>query len=173
MTVCSGHLSAIIGYCADAAVPWRLTNVRSRLVQAFWLAVALSCPTAWTQERPTDVRNLDFKDFDYPWVHPSGWPDHLQWMSLRLKQQVHLAHGQWDERDEAEKKENVSFSGLTLEEVQYAHLSSDATDDAMSVLRYDSGGTQNHYWIYIYAPRERRAKAARLLPRRRQRPLWS
>lgn len=67
MTVCSGHLSAIIGYCADAAVPWRLTNVRSRLVQAFWLAVALSCPTAWTQERPTDVRNLDFKDFDYPW----------------------------------------------------------------------------------------------------------
>lgn len=72
-------------------------------------------------------------------------------MSLRLKQHVRLVSGRWDERDEAERREGEEISGLMLEEVQYARLSSDAKEDAISVLRYDSGGTQNHYWVYIYS----------------------
>jgi hypothetical protein len=116
----------------------------------FWLGLALICATARSQDNSTDIRTVDFKSFTYPWMHPSGWPDRLQWMSLRLQKHVRLINGKWDERDETEKNENATFSGLTLEEVQYARLSSAATDDAVAVLRYDSGGTQNHYWVYVY-----------------------
>jgi len=71
-------------------------------------------------------------------------------MSLRLNQHIQLLNGKWDERDDAEKADGSQFSGLTLEGVQYARLSSGNSEDAIVVLRYDSGGTQNHYWVYLY-----------------------
>lgn len=114
------------------------------------------CATAWPQDKPAVLHTLDFKNFEYPWVEPDGWPDHLQWMSLGLKQHVRLIGGRWDERDENER--GLQFSGLSLEEVQYARLSSDRADDAIVVLRYDTGGTQNHYWIYIYGAQEDKPK---------------
>lgn len=93
---------------------------------------------------------MDFKNFSYPWSHPNGWPDHLQWMSLRLKEHIELVNGRWDERDANERAHGLQFSGLTLEEVDFASLSGTRSEDAIVVLRYDSGGTQNHYWVYIY-----------------------
>lgn len=72
-------------------------------------------------------------------------------MSLRLKQHIELANGSWDERDENDRADGVRFSGLTLEGVQFARLSSGTSEDAIVVLRYDSGGTQYHYWVYVYA----------------------
>lgn len=125
--------------------------MRLRLIQSCCLALSVAFATAMAQPGQADIRGIDFKNFDYPWVHPSGWPNHLQWMSLHLKQHVRLTNGRWDERGEVEKHDGEIFSGLTLEEVQYAHLSSAVTDDAVDVLRYDSGGTQNHYWVYIYS----------------------
>ena len=50
----------------------------------FLLAIAQSCGMAWSQSPATGIRSIDFKNFLYPYVHPSGWPDHLQWMSLEL-----------------------------------------------------------------------------------------
>ncbi|MGB7264821.1 MAG: hypothetical protein WBC92_04870 [Terracidiphilus sp.] len=105
---------------------------------------------SWSQSHSTDIRSIDFKNFSYPWVHPHGWPDNLQWMSLRLKEHVRLVNGKWDGRDSSDRADGEQFSGLTLEGVQYARLSSDRSEDAIVVLRYDSGGTQNHYWVYIY-----------------------
>jgi hypothetical protein len=90
------------------------------------------------------------QELSYPWIHPDGWPDRLQWMSLRLNQHVELANGKWDERDESDRANGVPFSGLTLEGVQFASLSGASSEDAIVVLCYDSGGTQYHYWVYIY-----------------------
>jgi len=70
-------------------------------------------------------------------------------MSLRLNQHVGLIDGRWVDRNGGSK--HAPFAGLTLEEVQYATLSNDHSEDAVVVLRYDSGGTQYHYWVYIYA----------------------
>jgi hypothetical protein len=113
---------------------------------AFVLMSALSCPRAFS----ADLRTTDFKNFSFPWAHPKGWPDHLQWMSLRLKQHIELVNGKWDERDASERMTNPQFSGLTLEEVRFAKLSGNVSEDVIVVLRYDSGGTQYHYWVYIY-----------------------
>jgi hypothetical protein len=121
-----------------------------RAFPLLWICFVLLCITGWAQQRSTDPHTVDFKNLEYPWVHPHGWPDHLQWMSLKLKQHVQLIEGKWDDRNENARKSEEPFSGLTLEEVQYAKLSNDRTEDAIVVLRYDTGGTQNHYWVYIY-----------------------
>lgn len=113
-------------------------------------AFVLTCAISWPQSPPAGLRAIDFKNFSYPWVHPTGWPNHLQWMSLRLKQQIQLVNGKWDERDDSDRAARVQFSGVTLEGVQYGMLSSNHSEDAIVVLRYDSGGTQYHYWVYIY-----------------------
>lgn len=119
--------------------------------QLLLFALFLSCLKSWSLSPPEDIRSVDFKNFSYPWIRPNRWPDHLQWMSLRLKDSIRLTNGRWDERDERERADNVSFSGLTLEGVEFAMLSRERSEDAIVVLRYDSGGTQYHYWVYIYA----------------------
>jgi hypothetical protein len=120
-----------------------------RPFQLFLCACALGCMTGWPQSAP-DLRTVDFKNFSYPWIHSSGWPDHMQWMSLRLKQHIKLANGKWDERGDRDTADGAQFSGLTLEGVQFARLSGSHREDAIVVLRYNSGGTQYHYWVYIY-----------------------
>lgn len=104
----------------------------------------------WSQLSSADIRTIDFKNFSYPWAPPNDWPDRLQWMSLRLEKHIKLVNGKWDERDESERSNGTQFSGLTLEGVQFAKLSDGKSEDAIVVLRFDSGGTQYHYWVYIY-----------------------
>jgi len=118
-----------------------------RLIRLALFVLVLNPIMGWSQ---ASLRNIDFKNFSYPWISPNSWPDHLQWMSLRLKQHIELVNGRWDERDGGDRSEGAQFSGLTLEGVQFARLSDDLSEDAIVVLRYDSGGTQNHYWVYIY-----------------------
>jgi hypothetical protein len=110
----------------------------------------VTCVAGWTQSTSSSVRTVDFRNFSYPWEYPNSWPDHLQWMSLRLGQRIQLVNGTWDDRDDSERADGSQFSGLTLEGVQYVRLSSANSEDAIVVLRYDSGGTQNHYWVYVY-----------------------
>jgi len=121
-----------------------------RPLRAFLVALVLTCKPGWPQSPSTNLRAFDFKNFSYPWISPNGWPDHLQWMSLRVKQHIKLLNGKWDDHDDNERAFGAQFSGLTLEGVQFARVSGDPSDDAIVVLRYDSGGTQYHYWVYIY-----------------------
>jgi hypothetical protein len=115
------------------------------------LLFVLTSMMGWSQPPSPDLRTVDFKNFSYPWLDPNGWPDHLQWMSLGLKQHIALVNGRWDERDDSDREHGLQFSGLTLEGVQFAKLSGGQNEDAIVVLRYDSGGTQYHYWVYIFA----------------------
>jgi hypothetical protein len=126
------------------------SGLRLRAFLLFSVCFVLTSATSWPQDGAAVLHAVDFKNFEYPWVEPNGYPDHLQWMSLAIKQRVRLIGGKSDDRDENEIKSGLPFAGLSLEGVQYARLSSDRAEDAIVVLRYDSGGTQNHYWIYIY-----------------------
>lgn len=118
-----------------------------RLTRLPLIAIIFVAMVAWPWNCLADIRTIDFKNFSFPWTPPSDWPDHLQWMSLKLKPHVELVNGRWDERNKARGEQ---FSGLTLEGVQFAKLSDEEREDAIVVLRYDSGGTQYHYWVYIY-----------------------
>ena len=114
------------------------------------IALILASTLGWSEPSLSNAATVNFKNFSYPWASPASWPNHLQWMSLRLKQHIELVNGKWDERDADEKAHGAQFSGLTLEEVDFTSLSGTRSKDAIVVLRYDSGGTQNHYWVYIY-----------------------
>jgi hypothetical protein len=98
---------------------------------------------------PKTIRQVDFKNFSYPWRDPPDWPDHLTWQNMSERDHVQLTKGLCTLDTEAEK-EGRPFSGLTFEEAQYADVTGDGQIDAIVLLRYDTGGTQYYYYVYIY-----------------------
>lgn len=50
-------------------------------------------------------------------------------------------------------KQYDEYEGFTLESVKFADLTGDGQDDAIVVLRYDTGGTQTTHYVYIYEVR--------------------
>jgi hypothetical protein len=123
---------------------WRFSSV-------ILFLLTISAAVLLHSQAPTlGIRSVDFKNFSYPWEAPNQSPDHLQWMSLGLKNHVQLANGKWEDREEQDLGANGTFTGLTLEGVKYVRLSSQNEEEALVVLRYDTGGTQYHYWVYVF-----------------------
>ena len=100
------------------------------------------------------IQQVDFKNFSYPWKSDSGWPDHLEWLDPSEHEHIQLANGHWTEEQDA----GGPFSGLTLEKVQFADVTGDRRTDAIVTLRYDTGGTQFSYYVYIYSLAEQGPK---------------
>jgi predicted dehydrogenase len=98
----------------------------------------------------TSIRQVDFKNFSYPWSGPSGWPDHLEWQRGSERQDVQLVKGRW-RLDRGRGKDDPRFSGLTLETVEFADVTDDGKEDAIVVLRFDTGGTQYSHYVYLYS----------------------
>ena len=114
--------------------------------QAF-LLLLLFASIATAAAQPS-IRQVDFKNFTYPWSHYSGWPHQLEWLDISHSGQIQLANGKW--RDTEEGGNDRPFSGLTLEAVQFADVTGDDRTDAIVVLRFDTGGTQYSHYVFIY-----------------------
>jgi hypothetical protein len=50
------------------------------------------------------------------------------------------------------------FRGLTFETASFGDLTGDGREDAIVVLRFDTGGTQYWHYVYVYVPAAGRAK---------------
>jgi hypothetical protein len=100
-----------------------------------------------------DLRHVDFKNFAYPWSGPPSWSDQLEWLNPSEPGQVRLTDGRWADDAEVEErsKDSLPFAGLTLESVQFGDVTGDGRENAIVVLRYDTGGTQFSYYVYIYS----------------------
>src|SRR5215472_11743614 len=96
-----------------------------------------------------DIRQVDFKNFIYPWSKPTEWLDQLRWLDKSEPGRVQLVDGRW--RDVEEGESDRPFSGLTLESVQFADVTGDGRTDALVVLRFGTGGTQYSHYVYIYS----------------------
>jgi hypothetical protein len=83
------------------------------------------------------IRQVDFKNFTYPRTGPLLAHDHLQWLDLTANSHIRLHDGK--------------DSGFTLAAVKYADVTGDAKEEAIVVLHYDTGGTQQTDYIYIYS----------------------
>jgi hypothetical protein len=86
------------------------------------------------------------------WHDSDRWPDQLEWLGA-AGEPIRLMDGKW--RQEARPDR---FAGLSLEEVPYGDLDGDGNDEALVVLRHESGGTQYHYYVYVFTIELRRAK---------------
>jgi hypothetical protein len=117
------------------------------------LALCLSCLSAIAGPSNGSIRNVDFAKHTYPWQPTRAWPHDLEWQRLSESNHIELVKGRWkmpaDSTPESSDFQSP-FNGLTLEEVIYGDLTGDSTDEAVVVIRYDSGGTQYHHFVYIY-----------------------
>jgi len=95
----------------------------------------------------TNIRQFDFKNFSYPWTHSFMWPSKLVWLDMSKGRHVRLVNGRW-QRDAGN---GITFTGLTLEEVQFADVTGDGQTDVIVILRYDTGGTQYLHYVYVYS----------------------
>lgn len=93
-----------------------------------------------------------FKNFEYPFANNEGWPHELEWQNVHEPDMVKLVDGKWREPD---NDSDTPFRGLTLESVKLADVTGDGINDAIVVLRYDTGGTQYSHYVYIYSIRAR------------------
>jgi hypothetical protein len=88
-------------------------------------------------------RQVDFKNFTFPLSGPLLGHGELKWLGdprdgySKLKP-IHLSHGK-------------DSTGFTLESVAYADLTGDGKEDAIVDLLYQTGGTQNTDYVYIYS----------------------
>jgi len=100
-----------------------------------------------------DLKQFDFKDYSYPWGGPPNWSEELEWLDLTESNVVRLTNGRWSDpaQDEERAKYKLPFAGLTLESVSSGDLTGQGQDDAVVVIRYDTGGTQFEEFVYIYS----------------------
>ena len=107
-----------------------------------------------------DLKHVDFKNYTYPWGGPPNWSDQLEWLDLSEPSTVRLSDGRWADPAQAEEhsKYNLPFAGLTLESVTMGDVTGEGQDNAIVVLRYDTGGTQFLYFVYVYTFADGRPK---------------
>ena len=92
-----------------------------------------------------------FKNFSYPFGDGQGWAHELKWQDVKESTKAALVNGKWREPDSDSEQ---SFSGLTFESAKLGDVTGDGINDAIVVLRYDTGGTQYSHYVYIYSLRD-------------------
>ena len=109
----------------------------------------------------TTIRQVDFKNFSYPWTEYTGWPHELEWLDTSDRHYVRLVSGRWQldtEHQAGDQGNVVPFSGLTLEGVEFGDVTGHGAADAIVVLRFDTGGTMYFHYVYIYSFAARRPR---------------
>jgi hypothetical protein len=102
-----------------------------------------------------NIRSIDFRNFAYPWTR-LGWADHMEWLSLSEHNEARLTDGRWS--DSENEDDSSLFVGFTLESLSYSRIAEIPGEQAVIVLRYDTGGTQYSYYVYIYTMQSGTAK---------------
>jgi hypothetical protein len=121
---------------------------------AFGLAILVSSGIATAQK---SIRQVDFKNFTYPLSGTLLGHDRLQWLSVPSAahpggRHIHLVNGSdLTKASNSMGLEYAQFEGFTFQSVQFADLTGDGSEEAIVVLLYHTGGTQNTNYVYIYS----------------------
>jgi hypothetical protein len=121
-----------------------------RLIVVLVFLVSLFITPSGSNSKPTD-----FANFAFPWQEPQRGLHSAEWLKIG-DSEVHLVNGKWiddqgeDGLDGQAGAAPRPFSGLTLESVEYGDIEGAGKRTAIVVLRYDTGGTQDFDYVYIY-----------------------
>jgi hypothetical protein len=97
------------------------------------------------------IRQIDFKNFTYPWGNPGGPLERWHWIPSSPSNKVRLTSGAHRFLRELEPGENPSqASGLRFVSVTYGDLERNKEEEAAVVLNYSGGGTANWDYLYIF-----------------------
>jgi hypothetical protein len=91
----------------------------------------------------SSIRHVDFKNFTYPLSGPLLGHSELKWLGnpkdgYSNRKPIHLVNG-------------VDSAGFTLQSVDFTDVTGDGKEDAIVVLKFQTGGTQNTHYVYIYS----------------------
>jgi hypothetical protein len=106
-----------------------------------------------------NIRQVDFKNFTYPLSGPLLGHSELKWLgnpkdanSPRIP--IHLVNGDDLTKSSSFVMDGHEFAqreGFSLQSVEYADVTGDGKEEAIVVLLYRTGGTQNTHYVYIYS----------------------
>jgi hypothetical protein len=108
-------------------------------------------------ESQGNIRQVDFKNFTYPLSGRLLGHDRLQWLPIEAhsaRKPVHLVNGEDLTKSSSfvmDGREYIQWQGFTLQSVQFANLTGDGQEQAIVVLHYRTGGTQQTDYVYIYS----------------------
>ena len=97
------------------------------------------------------IRQIDFKNFTYPWDDDPSPSDDWHWISSISTTKVTLSGGVHRFGDEVEDREDrTTAPGLWILSVTYGELDGDQKEEAAVDLNYSGGGTANWDYLYVY-----------------------
>ena len=121
-----------------------------RSIAALLLALLF---TAGPQKKKfANIRQVDFKNFTYPWNGAYGGPSSTwAWIQLPSSDSFRLTHGKrWLPDPGAEPTEHGFTLLFMFESVVYGVLSGDQRDVAAVYVSYATGGTATWGYLYVY-----------------------
>lgn len=106
----------------------------------------------------TNIRQVDFKNFTYPLSGTLVGHDRLQWLDMPTeahsnRKPIHLVNGDDLTKSSSfviDGHEYTQWEGFTLQSVEFADVTGDGQEEAIVVLHYRTGGTQQTDYVYIY-----------------------
>jgi hypothetical protein len=114
-------------------------------------SVALAIYVIAASPHPSSIRQIDFRNFAYPWDGGSPPEDLWHWIdsapstTVRLKDGVHRF---WEDIEDGMARNTAP--GLWFESVTYGDLDGDGKEEAAVDLNYGGGGTANWDYLYVY-----------------------
>jgi hypothetical protein len=87
------------------------------------------------------IRQVDFKNFVYPMSGTTLGHDRLVWLDTASKRRIRLVNGTGI----------PGKPGFTLASLKFADVTGDGKDSAIVVLHFDTGGTQQTDYVYVYS----------------------
>jgi hypothetical protein len=116
----------------------RADSYYSSLVRTLAITALLLFSFGFADGQKT-IRQVDFKNLSYPRTGPLLGHERLMWLDLAATKSHIQLHGGTDS------------AGFALVSVKFADVTGDAKEDAIVVLHYDTGGTQQTDYIYVYS----------------------
>ena len=113
--------------------------------------------TCGLSESQSTIRRVDFKNFTYPLSGPLLGHNRLQWLSAKIsphRKPIHLVNGEDLTKSSSvvmDGHEYVQWEGFSLQSVSFADLTGNGEEEAIVVLHYRTGGTQQTDYVYIYS----------------------
>jgi hypothetical protein len=94
------------------------------------------------------VRQIDFKNFTYPLSGRTLGHDRFEWLDTSSARHISLVNG----------KDAPKSPGFTLDSVQFSDVTGEGMEDAVVVLHFNPGGTQQTDYVYVYSFAAEKAK---------------
>lgn len=112
----------------------------------------------------SSIRQIDFKNFTYDWDDSIGnVPDEWRWMNSPPQSKVRVSNGMHHFYEQVDDETRERAPMLRVYDVVYGDLVGDASEEAIVLMNYSTGGTANWDYVYVYRIKDgRRSLMARM-----------